>query len=171
MEDGIDNLTDDSLTLLEIFNSQLIERALIKVQIIKEKGDTVFSNEKSEIATAFYEELKFCYDQTEQVFRNMFLTLRVYDQYWRRLATEYYRKEGNLYQLQHRANAEKRDMEFDTKIGQNLVDNDIEDESKNESKNDNDYDETGNESDKRFYSYFNYDTTDDEFDERFISLF
>ena len=43
------------------------------VEIIKEKGNTVFISEKSEIATTFYEELKFRHDQrdrAEQAFRN-----------------------------------------------------------------------------------------------------
>ncbi|CAG8762913.1 16253_t:CDS:1, partial [Acaulospora morrowiae] len=98
---------------------QTIRNRLL-VQIIKEKGDTVSISDKSGIATAFYEELKFCHDQrdqAEQVFRNtveclikhhdreikkyvkhlksddcQFLTLRICNQYWKRLTIEHYKE-------------------------------------------------------------------------------
>ncbi|CAI2193762.1 17392_t:CDS:2 [Funneliformis geosporum] len=57
-------------------------RNRLLVQIIKEKGNTVSISEKSEIATAFYEELKFRHDQldqAEQVFRNTVECLYQYD--------------------------------------------------------------------------------------------
>ncbi|CAI2191543.1 2590_t:CDS:2, partial [Funneliformis geosporum] len=139
-----------------------------------------------------------------------FLTLLVCNQYWKRLATEHYREEGNHYQLQHKANVEKRVIEFDTKIGQkwvddldhqnkrrrceastlekysdynnvkSLVDDNVGDESENESENYNDYDETGNESNKRFYLCLNdievesesdYDTTDENLSLQWITKF
>ncbi|CAG8634687.1 6446_t:CDS:2, partial [Acaulospora morrowiae] len=50
------------------------------------------------------------------------ITLQVCNQYRKILADVHYREEENLYQLQHRANAEKSVVEFDTKIGQKRVD-------------------------------------------------
>src|SRR6185437_7573605 len=98
-------------------------RNRLLIAIIKEKVDTTSASELPEIATSFYEELKFCHDQrdqAEQVFRktvecllnhhdkkvrkymkymkkddSQFLGLRTCDQYWRRLATEYYAKVYN----------------------------------------------------------------------------
>ncbi|CAG8598443.1 9274_t:CDS:2, partial [Acaulospora morrowiae] len=89
--------------------------------------------------------------------------------------------EENLYQLQHRVNAEKRVVEFDTKIGQRWVDDLdyqnkrrrretsplekysdydnvkslVDDYDVDESENDNGYNEIDNESDKRFYPWLN----------------
>ncbi|CAG8511372.1 11274_t:CDS:10, partial [Ambispora leptoticha] len=207
-------------------NPELIIKSVLEhftyLKFRNKKGNTVSISEKSEIATTFYEELKFCHDQrnqAEQAFRDtvecllkhhdkkvkkyvkhlkgddcQFLTFQECNQYWTRLATEHYREEGNLYQLQHRANAEKRVMEFDTKIGQKWVDEDavkpvlwkniqittmskVEDDvgdDESESESDNDYDETGNKSDKNDIeieceSESDDDTTDDEFDESYCT--
>ena len=93
-------------------------RNRLLITIIKERADIISASELPEVATSFYEELKFCHDQrdqAEQVFRDtvecllkhhdkkvrkymkymksddyQFLGLRTCDKYWRRLATEHY---------------------------------------------------------------------------------
>ncbi|CAG8579862.1 18290_t:CDS:2 [Acaulospora morrowiae] len=165
-------------------------------------GDTASINEKPGIVTAFYEELKFCFINTVECLLKhydkgvkkyvkhlksedcLFLTLQVCNQYRKRLVIVHYRE--------HRANAEKSAVEFDTKTGQKWVNSldhqnvvklilwrniqitimsKVDDDVGDESENVKDYDEADNESDKRFYLCFDYDATDDEFDERFISSF
>jgi len=99
-------------------------RNRLLIAIIREKVDTISASELPEIATSFYEKLKFRHDQrdqAEQVFRDtvecllkhhdkkvrkymkymksddyQFLGLRTCDKYWRRLATEHYGEVGTI---------------------------------------------------------------------------
>uniref|UniRef100_U9T592 Uncharacterized protein n=1 Tax=Rhizophagus irregularis (strain DAOM 181602 / DAOM 197198 / MUCL 43194) TaxID=747089 RepID=U9T592_RHIID len=110
-----------------------------------------------EVAMLFFEELKFKHDQRIQA-----------EQALKDVLTEH--------SAEHRANAEKRVMEFDTIIGQKWVD-DLARESKRRRRETSPLekysncdnveslieDDVGDEND--------YDKTDDEFDERFYPLF